>query len=80
VAIAARTHDALQCIADALGGCRVLAVECAVSPWTARAWLRGHRTPSPPNQRRLNVLAEELGLLLPYPHWETGVRRRTIDP
>jgi hypothetical protein len=82
LAAAARSDEkrSLQRIADALGGPRVLALECDVSAWTVRAWLRGVRSPSNVSQRRINVLASELGVAPPYPRWETGIRRRTLDP
>ncbi len=64
---------------DAIGGIRLLAVECKLSTWTVRAWLDGSRAPSPTSQRRLNEIAEGLGLRPPYPQWETGLRRRTSE-
>ncbi len=64
---------------DALGGVRLLAVECQVSTWPARAWLDGARAPSPNSQRRLNAIAQRLGMRPPYPKWESGVVRRESD-
>lgn len=67
-------------MADALGGIRLLAVQCDVSTWTVRAWIAGMRVPSPRSQRRLNAIAEDLGIRAPYSQWETGPRRRDEDP
>ncbi len=69
---------ALRRIVDALGGIRLLAVECEVSTWTVRAWMDGTRAPSPLNERRLNGIAHRLRLRPPYPKWESGPRRN--DP
>jgi len=74
-----KAGDALRRITEVLGGTRVLAIECDVSTWTARAWLSGARRPAPASQRRINELASDLGVELPYPDAETGVRRRKID-
>jgi hypothetical protein len=75
LAAALKEADALQRIVKALGAIRLVAKECSVSTWTARAWLAGTRQPSPANQRRLNLLAQDLKLPPPYPQWETGRRR-----
>ncbi|HEX8792826.1 MAG TPA: hypothetical protein VF765_17895 [Polyangiaceae bacterium] len=77
-AVPGKKGDGLQRIVDALGGIRLVAVECNVSTWTVRAWIEGTRAPSPTSQRRLNAIAEDLGLRLPYPKWASGVRQR--DP
>lgn len=61
---------------DALGGTRLLAIECEVSSWTVRAWLSGKHEPSPMNRRRIAMLARDFGLPSPYPEWSTGTRRR----
>lgn len=68
--------QSLHAIADALGGTRMLALECGVSTWTVRAWLSGSRQPSPVNQRRIDLLARDFGLPELYAQWHTGVRRR----
>ncbi len=47
-----------------------------MSTWTARAWLNGARTPAPESKRRLNLIAQEHGLRVPYPEWESGIQRR----
>lgn len=60
---------------DAIGSVRLLALECEVSTWTVRAWLDGARAPSPPSQRRLNEIANRLGLRPPYAKWVSGVTR-----
>lgn len=76
MAAAGRKHgDALLRIVGALGGIRLLAVECNVSTWTVRACLDGSRAPSPASQRRLNEVAQGLGVRVPYPQW-AGLRRR----
>ncbi|HEX8791536.1 MAG TPA: hypothetical protein VF765_11345 [Polyangiaceae bacterium] len=75
-ATARNERPALDRIVDALGSVRALASECGVSTWTARAWLNGTRSPAPESQRRLNTIAQEHGLHLPYPQWESGVQRR----
>lgn len=77
MAAAARNkEETLQALVDALGGTRMLALECEVSTWTVRAWLAGKHEPSPVNRRRIAMLARDFGLSSPYGEWETGVRRR----
>jgi hypothetical protein len=62
----ARDTGALECMVLAIGGVRLLAVECRVSTWTVRAWLSGERRPSPTNLRRLSELARELQVPTPF--------------
>ena len=63
-----RAYDtgALECMVLAIGGVRLLALECRVSTWTVRAWLSGERRPSPTNLRRLSELAWELDVPIPF--------------
>lgn len=75
-ATARKGKSGLEGLAEALGSVRALAAECGVSTWTARAWLNGTRSPAPESQRRLNDIAQGLGLALPYPRWASGVQRR----
>jgi hypothetical protein len=73
-------RESIQRLVDALGGTKLLALECDVSTWTILAWLEGRRTPSPSSRRRLDVLAKSVGLPPPFPEFAdeagTGVRRR----
>ncbi len=75
-ATARKGKSGLEGLAEALGSVRALAAECGVSTWTARAWLSGTRSPAPESQRRLNDIAQGLGLARPYPQWASGVQRR----
>jgi CheY-like chemotaxis protein len=68
-AAAARKEDLLRAIVDALGGTRLLALECDVSSWTVRAWLTGKHSPSPGNRRRIAMVARDFGLPSPYGEW-----------
>ncbi len=77
-AAARKEHANLRAIVDALGGTRMLALECDVSTWTVRAWLAGSRQPSPLNKRRIDTIARDFGLPALYGQWHTGVRRRPL--
>jgi hypothetical protein len=76
-AAATQKGERLKAIVDAIGGVRLLAMECSVSSTTVRTWLTGTRTPSPANRRRIGMLARDFGLPTPYEEWGSGTRRRT---
>jgi CheY-like chemotaxis protein len=79
-AAAARKEELLQAIVDALGGTRMLALECDVSTWAVRAWLAGKHSPSPGNRRRIAMVARDFGLPSPYGEWRAGVwQERTSE-